>query len=131
MRTAVVIVLASLLAFGCSRARTESISLTNKGIKAYQHKELPEAITMFEGAIALYPRNDQAHYQLGMILLHDKKDLAGAERELGEAFKVNPKDAEIVFQMGRLALAKSDLDGAASRFQDALKLDPKHVGSMY
>jgi len=131
MRKAVVIVVASLLAFGCSRARTESIALTNKGIKAYQHKEVPEAITMFEGAISLYPKNDQARYQLGMILLHDRKDLEGAARELNEAFKTNPKDAEIVFQLGRLALAKGDTDGATTKFQEALKLNPKHVGAMY
>lgn len=131
MRKAVVIVLASFLALGCSRARTESISLTNKGIKAYQRQEIPEAITMFEGAISLYPKNDQAHYQLGMILLHDKKDLAGAARELNEAFKINPKDGEVAFQQGRLALAKGDSEGATTKFQEALKLDPKHVGAMY
>jgi tetratricopeptide (TPR) repeat protein len=131
MRTAVVIVLASLLAFGCSRARTESISMTNKGIKAYQRHEIPESVTLFEGAVSLYPKNDQAHYQLGMILLHDRKDFDGASRELNEAAKINPKDAEIVFQLGRLALAKGDADGATTRFQEALKLDSKHVGAMY
>jgi tetratricopeptide (TPR) repeat protein len=131
MRKAVLVVLASLMAFGCSRARSESIALTNKGIKAYQHQEIPEAITMFEGAISLYPKNDQARYQLGMIYLHDRKDPEGAARELNEAYKINPKDAEIVFQLGRLALSKGDTDGATTRFQEAQKLDPKHVGAMY
>jgi tetratricopeptide (TPR) repeat protein len=131
MRNVVLVILASLLAFGCSRARTESIALTNKGIKAYQRNEIPEAITMFEGAISLYPKNDQARVQLGMILLHDRKDLAGAERELGEAWKINPKDAGTAFQLGRLALAKKDADGALTRFQEALKLDPQHVGAMF
>lgn len=131
MRNVVVLVLASLLVLGCSRARTESIALTNKGIKAYQRNEIPEAITLFEGAVSLYPRNDQARLQLGMILLHDKKDLPAAERELNEAWKVNPKDAELAFQLGRLALAKKDADGALTRFQEALKLNPQHVGAMF
>jgi tetratricopeptide (TPR) repeat protein len=131
MRTAVIIVAASVMAFGCSRARTESISMTNKGIKAYQRHEVAEALTMFEGAVSMYPRNDQAHYQLGMILLHDKKNLEAADRELNEAAKINPKDAEIVFQLGRLALAKGDMDGALTRYQEAAKLDPGHVGAVY
>jgi tetratricopeptide (TPR) repeat protein len=119
------------VAIGCSKAQTESISLSNRGVKAYQRGDINLAMSLFDGAVSLYPRNAVAHYQLGLILLHEKKDLPGADRELGEAGRLNPKDHEVTFQLGRLSLARNDVDTALTRFQEVLKAEPDHVGALY
>ncbi|MBM4397371.1 MAG: tetratricopeptide repeat protein [Deltaproteobacteria bacterium] len=131
MRRTAVAVLAVLVAAGCSKAQTESIALCNRGVKAYQRGDINLAVSLFDGAIALYPKNEVAHFQLGLILLHERKDLAAAERELSEAAKLNPKDLEVTFQFGRLALARNDFDGALQKFQEVLKGEPGHVGALY
>ena len=120
-----------LLVVGCSKAQTESIALCNRGVKAYERGDIALAVSLFEGAIALYPRNAIAHYQLGLILLHERGDLAGAERELNEAQRLSPRDHEVTFQLGRLALARNDPDGALVKFQEVLKAEPNHVGALY
>ncbi len=131
MRKAILLAAMLVVAVGCSKAQTESISLCNRGVKAYQRGDLNLAISLFDGALQLYPKNGVAHYQLGLILLHEKKDLAGAERELGEAVKLSPKDPEIVFQLGRLAMMRNDAEAAQARFEETLKLEPDHVGALY
>lgn len=127
----VVAVLALVLASGCSKARKDSVSYCNQGIMAYEAGDLKEAIGLFDAAISVYPRNQVAHFQLGSILMNDKKDYAGARRELTAALELNPRDVETVYLLGRLEMAEGNLDPALARFQEALKLDPVHPGSLY
>lgn len=139
MRT-VLVVMAAVLAVGCSKARTESIALVNQGIRAYQANELEEAITLFSGAAARDPKNAQAHFQLGMIYLYDKKGaddaeqkrfLEAAEAELATARKLDPRDPDILFQLGRLSLLRNDVDAALARFQEVIQLAPEHAAALY
>ncbi len=115
----------------CTKAQSESIALANRGVKAYQRGDMAQAATLFERAIALYPKNQVAHYHLGLILLYDRHDLEGAERELGEAARLNPRDMDVTFQQGRLAMEKGSLDEALSRFQKVLEADPNYAGAYY
>jgi tetratricopeptide (TPR) repeat protein len=119
------------LAFACSKAQTDSVALCNKGVMAYKRGDMAMAQGLFERAIALWSKNQIAHYQLGMILLHEKKDFEQAERHLNEALRLNQKDAEVIFQLGRLKLEKGLFDEAMERFQRVLALNPSHVGALY
>ncbi len=139
MRT-VLIVMAAVLAVGCSKARTESISLVNKGIRAYQANELEEAITLFAAAAARDPKNAQAHFQLGMVYLYDKKGaddveeqrfLDAADASLNAARKLDSRDPDILFQLGRLALIRNDIDAGLARFQEVIQLAPQHAAALY
>jgi len=118
-------------ASSCTKAQTESIALSNRGVKAYQRGDTAQAQALFERAVALYPKNQLAHLHLGMILLHEKRDFEGAERELNEAARLNPRDAEVIFQQGRLALERGGLDAALERFGKVLESDPSHAGALY
>ncbi len=125
------IVLSACAAVSCTKAQSESIALANRGVKAYQRGDMAEAATLFERAVALYPKNQVAHYHLGLILLYERHDLEGAERELGIAAELNPRDLEVTFQRGRLALEKGALDEALRLFQEVVKGDPSHAGAYY
>lgn len=139
MRT-ILVVMAAVLAVGCSKARTESIALVNKGIRAYQANELEEAITLFGAAATRDPKNAQAHFQLGMTYLYDKKGADDAEQQrfleaadasLTAARKLDPRDPDILFQLGRLALIRGDVDTALARFQEVVQVAPEHAGALY
>ncbi len=139
MRT-VLVVMAAVLAVGCSKARTESIALVNKGIRAYQVNELEQAITLFSAAVAKNPKNAQAHFQLGMIYLYDKKSedqaerkrfLDAAEAALTTALKLDPKDPDVLFQLGRLALIRDEIDKGLARFQEVVQVAPDHAAASY
>ena len=139
MRT-ILVVMAAVLAVGCSKARTESIALVNKGIRAYQANELEEAITLFGAAVARDPKNAQAHFQLGMIYLYDKKGaddveqqrfLEAADASLKAARDLDPRDPDILFQLGRLALTQGDVDTALARFQEVVQVAPEHAAALY
>lgn len=129
----VFMITASLIVFsaGCSKARKDSVSYSNHGIMAYEAGELKEAVGLFEAAIATYPRNQVAHFQLGTILMHDKQDFAGARRELTAALDLNSRHVETIYSLGRLDLMEGNLDPALARFQEALKVNPQHAGSLY
>ncbi|HON26661.1 MAG TPA: tetratricopeptide repeat protein, partial [Myxococcota bacterium] len=139
MRT-VLISLVAILAVSCSKAHTESIALTNKGIKAYQANQLEEAITLFNAAVTRNPKNDQALFQLGMIFMYDKqaKDdaekarlLDTAESFLNQALAQNAKNADVLFQLGRLALTRNEIDSALNRFQEAAQFNPNLAAAFY
>lgn len=139
MRT-ILVVMAAVLAVGCSKARTESIALVNKGIRAYQANEMEEAITLFGAAATRDPRNAQAHFQLGMIYLYDKKGadegeqqrfLEAADASLKTARDLDPRDPDILFQLGRLALIRGDVDSALARFQEVVQVAPEHAAALY
>lgn len=115
----------------CTKAQSESIALANRGVKAYQRGDVAEAATLFERAIEMYPKNQVAHYHLGLILLHERRDLEGAERALGEAARLNPRDVEVTFQLGRLAMEKGLLDEALARFEKVIEADSSHAGAYY
>lgn len=131
MRCRCLSMLALMALVGCTKAQTESIALANRGVKAYQRGDVALAESLFQRAIAIYPKNQSAHYHLGLILLHERKDLEGAERELREAAALNPKDLEVEFQLGRLAFERGKLDEAFERFQKVLEKDSGHAGAYY
>lgn len=131
--TTLILVIALILPVvaGCSKARKDSISACNHGIERLQSGEINEAQDAFEKAIRLYPRNQIAHFQLGTLLMLEKKDYAGARREYSTAIDLNPRDAEAVYMMGRLELQEDNMDAALMRFQEALRIDPAHAGSLH
>lgn len=125
------VAVAACAVVSCTKAQSESIALANRGVKAYQRGDMAHAATLFERAVALYPKNQVAHYHLGMILLHERRDLDGAERELNEAARLNPRDVDVMFQLGRLAMEKGSVDEAMSRFQKVIEADASHAGAYY
>ncbi|MBL6975688.1 MAG: tetratricopeptide repeat protein [Deltaproteobacteria bacterium] len=130
MRTllATLVLLASV---ACTKAQTESIALSNRGVKAFENGDVNQAAALFERSIALYPKNGLAHYHLGIIMLHDFNDLDGAGRELNEAANLNPRDLEVTFQLARLAMMKGEVDTALKHFQDVIEGDGGHAGALY
>jgi Flp pilus assembly protein TadD len=109
--------------------------VTLKDIKGYTDDELyaiahtgyfflmqgknEEARTLFEGLVAIDPRNDYYYRALGVIF-HKLGDAERALRQFGYAIRVAPRSphayvnrAEVAISTGKLADAISDLQRAA------------------
>lgn len=60
----------------------------------------PKAEPLLRRAITLNPKDWEAHYQLGIMLLN-RRDYGGAEKELSTAAELNPKEPMIHYQLAR------------------------------
>ena len=61
----------------------------------------PKAEPLLRRAIDLDSKNWEAHYQLGVIL-SNRRDYQGAERELATAVKLNPEEPTTHYQLARV-----------------------------
>jgi tetratricopeptide (TPR) repeat protein len=87
-------------------------------------KELPKAIQAMERVIALDPKNDQAHFQVGA--LHDEsKNKEKSIASMKRAIELNPKNAAALNYLGYTwAEMGMYLDEAEELIQRALKIEP-------
>lgn len=70
----------------------------NLGIALGQLKEFGKAAEHFRAFLETYPNEPRAHQLLGLALL-ETGDLRGALAELEESYKLNPKDASILYML--------------------------------
>jgi Flp pilus assembly protein TadD len=61
----------------------------------------PKAEPLLKRAIALNPKDWEAHYQLGTMLAN-RRDYAGAEKELSAGAELNPQEARVHYQLARV-----------------------------
>jgi Flp pilus assembly protein TadD len=103
-----VVVAAALLA-GCNAKKP--IELTNEGIALQQKGDLDGAIVKYREALALDPKDEQAHLGLGSAL-QKKGDPDGAIAEYRQALAAKPDLAGAHIGLGYCLYAKGDKAGA-------------------
>lgn len=126
---AAVFVLAAL--GGCSKARKESVSLTNRGVKAFQRHDSRVALDYFKRAAEADPSNEAAHYHLGLVLYHDLGDMEGARKSFQTAMGLDPKDIDAAYQLGRLDYDAGRPGDARKQLEMVLEREPEHAGAWY
>lgn len=93
------------------------------GYQALAEGDIPGALKLFEGAIALNPRFSDSYLGKG-----DALTAAGRTPEAPEAYRAAidraPDRAVAHFKLGNALLALKDPQGALTAFQDALALEP-------
>ncbi|HMH15370.1 MAG TPA: tetratricopeptide repeat protein [Edaphobacter sp.] len=94
-----------------------------------RQRDINGAITNYRKAMAVDPNLPGIHFELAEAL-HSSPDLkqrAEAEQEYKRALVVNGLDAETISRLGDLQADKGDLDGAATYYKQALKLQPGYT----
>lgn len=110
---------------GCNKAKSDSIRLTNQGMKALKGGDIRAARTRFQEAIDLYSDNANAHYGMGVVLREMDSAEKGA-RHLKEAVRLKPDFTEALYHLGAIALELEKLDEAEQYLRQVLELEPDH-----
>ena len=92
-----------------------------------------EAVAEYRKAIELNPRAPDLHFRLGRAILlqsHEAKALDQATEEFLAELKLSPEDSASEFQLGQIALVKSNMTEAKTRFHRALVLSPDFAAAL-
>jgi tetratricopeptide (TPR) repeat protein len=88
-----------------------------------QRHRLDDAITQFQAAIEMEPRDSSAQYGLA-IAYRRKFMLEEAGAALAKVEELDSKFPGLVLEKGRLAEARGDIEGAAASYRHALEASP-------
>lgn len=94
-----------------------------RAITAHRQGNLSEAEELYRGVLEETPTEPTALHMLGVILLNTDRPQDALEL-LGRAAFVNPKSAEVLYDLGMASKAIKDFDAALSYLGDALHMDP-------
>jgi tetratricopeptide (TPR) repeat protein len=92
--------------------------------------DLDGAISDFNQALGLDPRNVDAFYQRGLAR-QGKGDWAGALADYTQVLGLDPKQADAYSNRGYVKQAQGDFDGALADYTQALILNPKIPAAYY
>ncbi len=129
----VVVSLALLLASGgCDKNRAEGIKLVNSGIRVLNAGDREASYSYFVRATRIDPDNHRAYYEMALIDLYDKADAQEKGiSNLEVAEKLQPKDRDVLYQLGRAYVAKGERDRGVRYLERALAQDPNYAPSWY
>ena len=94
-----------------------------KGLKASNQGDSPEAVRHFQKAIDLAPTFYPAHNELGRAYLA-KSDFKVAQREFEEVIRLSPNDAVAHVNLGNVFLLTRHFEDAFTQVQEGLRHDP-------
>jgi protein O-mannosyl-transferase len=80
--------------------------------------------TLFRHSVAITRNNLDAHVGLGIALLNEKKDAAGAAREFEAAIAIFPGSASAHHDLAAACVVLGRLDDASREYRRAIELDP-------
>lgn len=99
-------------------------SFNNEGLILREAKRDEEAVTAFEGALHVDPKNAAALWNLSDLLHHLGRDSARANALLDAAIDADPHQPRWLLTRGRFALERHDCRAALADFQRAAALMP-------
>ena len=115
----------------CSPAKRDAISMLNAGVKRLEIQDYDTAYGHFKRSVEIYPENARAYYHLGLIDLHQRRELGLARQHLEKALQLDPKDKDVLLNLGRLAYVEEKFDEARQHLEAALVLDKNFALALY
>lgn len=100
--------------------------LIHKGFVFGHLDRLDEALAAFEQAVALKPKDGNAHYLVGVTRLR-RKEYTQAVTALEEAVRLNSDNANYYYQLGAAYERNRQLDKAEKAFRRTLDMDSEHA----
>ena len=94
-----------------------------RGNAFFAEGKLAEAAEAFRQAIAAWPANAAAHFNLGLVL-RDQGALAHAAESFALALQADPAMGDAAHLLGNLREQQGDLPGATALYRSALAADP-------
>ncbi len=125
-----VLVVALVLALGCSKKHKKVVALTNQGIRLLDARATEESRQKFEQALAIDSNYASAHYHLG-IAHHFEHKLDKAIFHLRRATEIERDNVHAWYRLGKVHVDLGNRDDAETAFRQALKWDSGHAPSYY
>jgi tetratricopeptide (TPR) repeat protein len=88
-------------------------------------KQPDKALAVASAQSAKYPNNPGFHIMTGQILLSEKKDPAGAEKEFRRALEVDHNNVEATVKLGLVQKQQGAVDQSLQTYLDGIKTNPK------
>ena len=89
-----------------------------------------DSTTLFEHALAVTSDNALAHYNLGVTLMKEGRNLE-ASRHFEEVIRIEPEDTKGYLNMGATLVALGRHRDAIPYFREALRIDPESAHAHY
>jgi superkiller protein 3 len=102
---------------------TESRPRILAGLSLEQSGKFPEAVEQYRAALAISPKDYEAHFGLGRTLIRSN-DAAGAEEQFRAAIALRGDSAPARLGLANSLLAQKKYDAASDALADYLKLNP-------
>lgn len=116
-------ILPSTLVQAAGEERMRMIRRVAEAQRAMAHEKMTEAIALYKNLVAAYPRVPNLHLSYA-ALLSQMRDRPGAEAQLREELKVDPRNVAALLKLATL-LEPDSPEEAAKLAGQAVKLDPK------
>ena len=101
-----------------------------QGADAHYKGNLDAAVSNFEAAVRLDPRNEFAHNQLG-VLYAKKRGFKRAFKEFSIVTGLDERNTFAQLWLGILHLQNGDMNPAYERFQKVTQIDPNNADAYY
>jgi serine/threonine protein kinase len=85
-----------------------------------------QAISLFEKSIQLDPNSEQAHFQLGMVLMR-QKDYAAAIESYENVIELNPEFPDTFFNLGFIYAVSKNYVRAEEMYSRVVELRPNYL----
>ncbi len=130
-RTSVIFLFTLFISLGVAAAQTqqpstEAAELLRKAIQLQQEEWNDQALAAAKKAIALDPKNAEAHFLVGSLLKWDKKREREAIAAFETAIALNPNLVAAYEDLGRPMLDTKRPKEAEAIYRKGMELDPKH-----
>ena len=131
VKTAIFWVACAIFLFSASISPAADVdTLIFQGADYHYRGNLDEALTSFQAAVKLEPRNEYAHNQLGIIYAK-KERFNDAFQEFSIVAKIDQNNTFALMWLGILNLQKNNLDKGFENFQKIISVDPAHADAYY
>lgn len=105
------------------------IDAFNKGVQAFNQKDLPAAISAFEQARQIDPERVETYRNLAVGYLGTKQYDKAVET-YQKALDIEPEDVETLVNFGIAYYNHGDFENAVKMFNRALELDPSNANAI-
>lgn len=106
-------------------------AVIHRGIIAYQQEELDEAIEIMRDALESFDEEGKREIIPYLSSFYQQKgSLETAEELVRQGLEINPKDTDLLFELGVLYDKQQRSDAAMETMQQVLEIDPDHADAL-
>jgi tetratricopeptide (TPR) repeat protein len=109
---------------GVERAPDNVHALANLGLELVEHERFDEGILLLTRAARMVPKYGTVHVNLGYAYAKSGR-AAEARAEYETALSLQPGDAKLEMELGRVLTQLNHFEDAEARFRDAVRHDPE------